>query len=65
MARKRCPFHSRAYGGQCELDAGHAAEWCVSAGDCFAPGWDPKKTADPTSPAANPHRTPKRRSKPR
>ena len=39
---KRCPFHSRAYGARCDLRAGHDG-MCVTAGDGFAGGWDPRK----------------------
>jgi hypothetical protein len=39
---ERCPYHSRAYGGRCELPAGHdTKDGCVSAGDGFRSGWNP------------------------
>jgi hypothetical protein len=41
---ERCPYHSRAWGCRCDLAAGHDGN-CCSAGDAFAPGWDPSKGA--------------------
>ncbi len=52
----RCPFHSRAWGCQCELEAGHEGS-CVSAGDGFAGGWDPKKQPDPLKKIGGPMTT--------
>lgn len=42
MPTDRCPYHSRAWGCRCELESGHDGD-CVSAGDGFAPGWDPSR----------------------
>jgi len=42
----RCWFHSRAYGGRCEDKMGHKGG-CVSLGDGFAGGWDPRTQPDP------------------
>ncbi len=43
---ERCPFYSRAYHAQCEKKEGHTGD-CVSLGDGFAGGWDPKKNPNP------------------
>lgn len=37
---KRCPFHSRAQGYRCELEAGHEGI-CSNGGDGFVGGWFP------------------------
>lgn len=42
IRKRRCPFHSRAWGCRCERDAGHEGN-CDSAGDGFVPGYDPRK----------------------
>lgn len=46
-AAKRCPFHSRAQGYQCDQPAGHGGDWCSNAGDGFASGYVPAE-AKPT-----------------
>lgn len=38
-----CPFTSRAYGCQCELELGHKPP-CINNGDAFASGWIPGET---------------------
>ena len=40
-SKKRCPYFSRAYGGQCEDTAKHEGR-CVSLGDGFAGGYVPE-----------------------
>lgn len=36
----RCPYFSRAYLVQCDLEPGHDGP-CASEGDCFRGGWRP------------------------